>query len=127
MISVAKLVVLFFGIFLILVGFLMLSSPKKARGLLQKAGSTVLINYGEITLRLLVGLGFVLTAEVSKAPFFSQYFGWFLIVTSLVLFLVPMNLHHQFALKSAVILQPKIIRILSVLPIFFGFWLIFLF
>lgn len=127
MIRSAQLVVLLFGIFLVLVGILMLSSPKKAREVLQKAGSTVFINYVEITLRLLVGLGFVLTAEVSRVPFFSQYFGWFLVVTSLVLYWVPMNLHHQFALKSAEILQPKIIQILSVFPILFGLWLIFLF
>ena len=47
---IAKLIVLLFGVFIILVGLLMLFNPKKARQILRKAGSTPLINYTEITI-----------------------------------------------------------------------------
>jgi len=42
--------VVLFRVFIILIGFLMLFDPKKARETLRKAGSTNFINYAEITL-----------------------------------------------------------------------------
>jgi len=55
-ITAAKLIVITFGIFIILAGFLMLFNPEKARELLKKFASNNVINYTEITLRLMVGI-----------------------------------------------------------------------
>jgi hypothetical protein len=48
MLLAAKWIVIVFGVFLIGAGFLMLLNPKKARSILQGAGSTNFINYAEI-------------------------------------------------------------------------------
>ena len=52
-IEIAKWTLILFGVFFIFVGGLMLFKPKVARATLRKAGSTNLINYGEITIRMI--------------------------------------------------------------------------
>lgn len=106
MILIAKWIVIFFGVFLVLAGVLMLFKPANARQLLQKAGSTNLINYAEITLRMIPAAGLIGYAAFSKYPLTLQIFGWFMLLTSLVLYAVPRRLHHQFSLKAAGILIP---------------------
>ena len=68
MILIAKYIVIPFGVFLIGVGLLMLLSPTNARAYLRKAGSTNLINYSEITIRMIPAAGLVLYSELSKYP-----------------------------------------------------------
>lgn len=120
----AKYIVILFGIFLIAVGLLMLFKPEKARAILKKAGSNNLINYAEITIRMIPAAGLVLYAEYSKFPEFFQYLGWFMVATSLVLYLVPRRIHHQYALKAANILTAQRIRRVSPFSMLFGLALI---
>ena len=117
---IARYIVLLFGSFLIGVGLLMLIKPGKAREYLRKAGSTNLINYTEITIRMIPAAGLVLYAEYSKFPEIFKYLGWFMILTSLVLYFVPRRLHQRYALKCADILTPVLIKIISPFSIFFG-------
>ena len=117
---IAKWTVIIFGIFLILVGFLMLFAPQKAREILRKAGSTNVINYTEITLRMIPAAALVLVADFSKFPVFFSVLGWFMLATSMVLYLVPRKMHHQYALRSAEMLSPLYLRLISPLSMFFG-------
>jgi hypothetical protein len=121
----AKYVVIFFGLFLIGVGLLMLLEPEKAREILRKAGSTPLINYGELTLRMIPAAGLILGAEVSKFPEFFTLLGWFMIGTSVLLMLLPRKYHHAYALQSAEILTPLRIRVLAPLSFLFGGFLLY--
>lgn len=121
----AKYVVLCFGLFLIGVGFLMLLNPQKAREILKKAGSTPLINYGELLLRMIPAAGLILCAEVSKFPQFFTLLGWFMIGTSIFLMLLPRKYHHAYALKSADILTPARIRAIAPLSFIFGGFLLY--
>lgn len=120
MVMLAKWTVLLFGLFIISVGLLMLLAPEKARATLKKAGSTNLINYAEITIRMLPAIGMIYYAEYSKYPEVFTIFGWFILVTSLVLYFVPRKLHHGFSLKSAEILTPIFVQLLSPLAFLFG-------
>lgn len=122
----AKYIVILFGIFLIGVGVLMRFKPAKAREFLRKAGSTNLINYAEITIRMIPAAGLVLYAEYSKFPKVFWVLGWFIIATSLVLYLVPRRIHHAYALMCSDILTPRRIRLLSPLSILFGTVIIYL-
>lgn len=122
---IAKYIVILFGIFLIGVGLLMLLKPTKARAYLRMAGSTNLINYTEITIRMIPAAGLVLYSEFSRFPEILKYFGWFMIVTSLVLYFVPRRLHHRYALFSADLLSPGLIRITSPFSIIFGTGIIY--
>jgi uncharacterized protein YjeT (DUF2065 family) len=112
--------VLLFGIFLIAVGLLMLLRPTKAREYLKKAGSTNLINYAEISIRMIPAAGLVIYSELSKYPEIFRLLGWFMIATSLVLYFVPRRIHHKYALWCADILTTTYIRFTSPFSIFFG-------
>jgi hypothetical protein len=57
-------VVILFGIFIISVGILMLFNPEKALAALRKAGSTNLINYAEITFRLIPAIALVIYSRI---------------------------------------------------------------
>ncbi len=116
----AKYIVICFGLFLIGVGFLMLFNPQKTREIIRKAGSTPLINYGELILRMIPATGLILCAEVSKFPQFFSLLGWFMIGTSVILMLLPRKYHHAYALKSADILTPSRIRAIAPLSFIFG-------
>lgn len=120
MTQIAQILVIFFGVFLVSVGFLMLFKPKKAWVYLRKAGSTNLINYTEITVRMIPAGAMVLYAEHSKYPVILELFGWFMIATSLVLYAVPRRLHHAYALWCADMLTPAYLRILSPFSMLFG-------
>ena len=125
MITIAKWTVIIFGIFLILVGFLMLFLPKKAREILRKAGSTNVINYAEITIRMIPAAALVLYADFSKFPEFFKILGWFMIATSFVLYFVPRRMHHNYSLKSAEILKPLYFQLISPFSMVFGSALIY--
>lgn len=118
--ELAKWIVIIFGAFIIFVGFVMLFRPTKAREILQKAGSTNLINYTEITIRLIPAIALVVFADYSKYPLAFVIFGWIMIATSLVLYLVPRRVHHSFSMKSADLLKPLYFQIISPFAFLFG-------
>jgi uncharacterized membrane protein YfcA len=119
-ITMAKYTVILFGIFIIFAGFLMLFTPKKARKTLRKAGSTNFINYAEITIRLIPAIALILYSDFCKFPEAFKIMGWFMLITSFVLYLVPRKLHHNFSMKSADILKPIYFRLISPLAFLFG-------
>lgn len=120
MISLARFIVVLFGVFIVFVGLLMLLSPKTARTILQKAGSTNFINYAEITLRLIVAIALISYSDLSKFPQAFKLLGWFMLVTSLILYFVPRKLQHSFSIKSAAILKPTYLRFISPFAFLFG-------
>ena len=119
-IEIAKWIVIFFGVFIIFIGFVMLINPTKARNILRKAGSTNFINYAEITLRLIPALAFILCSNISKFPIAFQTFGWIMLITSLILYVVPRKIHHKFSMKSADILKPLYFQLISPFAFIFG-------
>jgi uncharacterized membrane protein YfcA len=125
MITAAKLIILLFGGFILFVAMLMLFTPEKARAMLRKAGSTNGINYGELTLRLFIGAAMVVYAANAKFPEAFSVFGWFMMITALLLFLVPKKLHHAFSMKTADLLKPFYVRFLSTFAVLLGGFIIY--
>ena len=125
MILLAKFGVILFGLFLISAGLFMLLNPEKARNLLRKAGSTNFINYAEITLRIIPAISLILYSEFSKYPLPFQLLGWFMLITSFVLYFVPRKKHHQFSLSCANILKPVYFQILAPFSLLFGFAILY--
>lgn len=121
----AQILVLVFGGWLIAVGMLMLARPKKAIDLLAKAASTNLINYSEITLRLIAGGALVVGADQSKAPEVFHVAGWFIVVSSLILYLVPRRWHAKYAIWWSMTLSPLFVRITSPISLLVGAALIY--
>lgn len=121
----AKWIVIAFGIFFIGVSFVMLFLPQKARQTLKKAGSTNFINYAEITLRMIPAAALIVAAPVSKYPGIFTIFGWFMLLTSLVLYFVPRQIHHNFSLKAAGILKPLYFQLVSPFAFIIGIAIIY--
>ncbi|MEQ9103089.1 MAG: hypothetical protein RIE53_00180 [Rhodothermales bacterium] len=117
---VAQSVVVLFGVFLVGVGVLMLVRPARARAYLRKAGSTNLINYAEITVRMIPAAGMIVCSDASRFPEAFSVLGWFMIATSVVLWFVPRAMHHKYALWTAELLTPVRIRLVSPFSILFG-------
>lgn len=120
----AKYCIILFGIFFIVVGLLMLLKPQTARAILRKAGSTNFINYAEITIRIIPAVALIIYSDHSLFPIFFTVFGWIMFCTSLILYIIPRKLHHQFSLKSADILKPLYFQFISPISIIIGYFFI---
>jgi len=124
-IIISKWTVILFGVFIIFVGFIMLFVPNKARTTLRKAGSTNFINYTEITIRLFPAIALILYSDFSKFPEAFKIFGWFMLITSLILYIVPRKTHHNYSLKSADILKSIYFQLISPLAFLLGGFIIY--
>lgn len=123
--EIARWTTVCFGIFFIVVAFVMLFRPRTARSILRKAGSTNFINYAEITVRIIPALALILSADLSRYPTFIRVFGWFMLLTSLVLYFVPRHLHHNFSTNAADILKPIYFQFISPVSLFIGIIIIY--
>ncbi len=103
----------------------MIFKPEKARSILRKAGSTNLINYAELSLRMVPAVGLILSAEYSKFELFFKLLGWFMFISSIIIMIIPRQLHHQYSIKSAEILKPRYFQLISPLSFTFGGFLIY--
>jgi uncharacterized membrane protein YfcA len=123
-IEIAKWTIIAFGIFFIIVGLIMLFKPIAARETLRKAGSTNLINYGEITLRMIPAIALIVFSDYSKFPLYFKLFGWFMLTTSFVLYFVPKKKHHDFSNKCADVLKPLYFQLISPVSVLIGILII---
>ncbi len=98
----------------------MFFNPEKARTIIGKAGSTILINYGELIVRLLLGISFVISAEANTYQQYFTIFGYFLMISAVILMLTSMKTHHKFSTKAAETLKPIYLRICAPFSIGFG-------
>lgn len=123
-VEIAKWALLSFGIFFIYVGLIMLLRPKLARETLRKAGSTNLINYGEITMRMIPAIALIIFSDYSRFSEFFSLFGWFMLLTSFILYFVPKKMHHDFSNKCADFLKPLYFQFISPFSISIGILII---
>jgi hypothetical protein len=91
-------------------GFVALFKPDLARRFLSGFAQTTLANLAESTVRLLVGLAFILAAGETRNAIVALTIGWFLAGSALLMLLLP-RLHRSFAAKSTA-------SIFGVLPMF---------
>jgi len=123
--TLAKWTIVIFGLFFIGVGIIMFFTPKTAREILRKAGSTNFINYAEITMRMIPAAALILAADISKYPEVFKIFGWFMLCTSFVLYFVPRQIHHNFSTKAANILKPFYFQLISPFAFVIGILIIY--
>ena len=116
----SHLVVILFALFLLFSGFLMFFKPENVRTIIAKAGSTYLINYTELTIRLFIGIAFYTVSLFSIFQLFFSVFGYFLIVSALILMFVPIKRHNQFSRKASEFLKPNYLKLIAPISIIFG-------
>ncbi len=127
MILIAKYIILLFGIFLIFSSFLMFFNPLKAKETIGKAGSTYLINYSELGIRLIIGIAFVLSSKIALYELQFKIVGYFLIVSALILMGVPIKKHNKFSKNAADKLKPVYLKFCAPFSLFFGIVLLIAF
>jgi len=114
----SKLIVGAFGLWMMGVSVLILLRPIMMLGALSKMASTYLINYTELSLRLLVGIGVVGLAPFTTYTKLLHICGGFLIFTAIILMLIPRRWHHAYAVWWAGKLKPWQVQVAT--PISFA-------
>ena len=123
----SKLIVGAFGLWMMGVSVMILLRPTMMLGALRKMASTNLINYTELVLRLLVGIGVVGLAPFTPYTNFLQLCGGFLMVTAIILMLIPRRWHHAYAVWWAEKLKPWQVQLATPLSFALGvvsFWVV---
>lgn len=123
--EIARGLTLGFGLWLVVLSLFMLLRPRRALHLLAQMGSTRVIHYGELGLRLLAGVSIILAAPGSQAPEILLPIGWFVAVSSLVLMLLPRAWHAAYSSWWASRIPPLAVSALAPLSICAGALLAF--
>ena len=107
------LVVALTGFYFVALAAISLAAPARASGFLMGFASSAAAHYAELTIRVVVGCAFVLVAP--SVPFSTAFtvFGWVLVGTTVVLFLVPWRLHREFAVRAV----PRALRHLPLVAV----------
>ena len=105
---------------LAIVGLGMFFQPERMRTVLAKAGSTPLINYGELGLRCLWGIAMFVVAEHTAFATTFSIAGGFIVFSSIVLMLIPRRWHAAYAQRCAKQLSERSIRLLSPVTLIFA-------
>ncbi|MGN2687093.1 hypothetical protein [Flavobacterium sp. GCM10027622] len=113
-----KIIIVLFGLFMVWSGFMMFLKPQIVKDTIAKAGSTYLINYAELTIRLIVG--FCFTKIVSQYGIVYELTGFFLMVTAVVLMFVPIKLHNRISVMASKTLKPIYLKFLAPVSITIG-------
>ncbi|WP_320815542.1 hypothetical protein [Flavobacterium sp.] len=117
---IAKCIIVLFGLFLVYAGFLMFFKPERVREIIGKAGSTYFINYTELGIRLIIGIAFLISSLFSIYELQFKVIGYFLMTSALLLMLVPIKTHNNFAKNAAAKLKPIYLKICAPFSIFLG-------
>lgn len=114
------LIVFAFGLWLFAVGVFMALRPERSLQLLGMMAATQRINLTEQSLRILAGAALVIRSGSSKLPDFFEMGGWFMIVSSVVLVVMPLRWHRNYAIWWSRKLSATAVRALAPLPIVAG-------
>lgn len=95
--AIATAIVLLTGAYLLGFATVATVAPERARGFLGGFARTRAAHFTELLVRLLVGAAFVFAASNVAFPGIFEIFGWIVLVTTVLLFLVPWRFHQRFA------------------------------
>ncbi len=124
MTTVAQLLIIVFGLFLVGVSCLMLANPPAAVRFLDQFASTKFINLLEATLLIIFGAAFLGYAELSRFPKTLWVFGLLLVLSGVGIYLVPREWHRRYGVWSTKLVTPYL-RLLAPLSLLFGVLLIY--
>ena len=85
------------GLWLIALGVYMLVQPRGALAALARMGGSTPIHFGEMALRILIGLALIGAAPGSRFPLAVTVIGGFLIASALVLLILPRRWHAAYS------------------------------
>lgn len=128
--TVALIVVVAAGLWLVGVALLMALRPRHAIHLVQtmKAGlerSSWRLQFTEQGLRVLAGVALVVRAPSSRLPLAFEVAGWTLVVTSLLVMAAPIRWHAAYGDLWIDRLTPLLLRVLAPIPAAAGLGLVY--
>lgn len=94
--TIAAVIVVLAGIWLIALAMVAFAKPGRAKQFLNGFASSAFTHFFEVFLRIIVGTAFVIYASHMKFSMAFTVFGWVLLLTSVVLLFVPWKLHRRF-------------------------------
>ncbi len=112
-----------FSLFLVWSGVMMFFKPNKVKNIIGLAGSTLFVNYAELSIRLVIGIAFVFVKTKYKLTY--SYIGYFLIISALILMLVPIKKHNKFSLYASEKLKPIYLKFFAPISILMGILIIY--
>lgn len=107
------------GVYLVALGVGCFVRPNFAARFLLGFARSAFEHYLELALRVLVGASLVEMSGAPACPPIFNVFGWVLIVTSLLMFVMPWRWHQQFA-QQAVPQALRYITLVGAASIMFG-------
>ncbi len=102
----------------------MLINPAKMRKTLAKMGSTNLIHFSELGIRLVLGLALYTVAPATDYALGLKVFGGFMAVTAVIIMVLPRRWHQAYAQQAAKRLTPTWIKVFATLSLCGGLWLL---
>jgi len=102
----------------------MVLRPQRTLKVLSLSASNRTVNNVEQGLRLLAGLSLLLRSPASKLPQAFEISGWFIILSSLVLLVLPLRWHSTYAVWWADRLEPTTVRLVASVSALAGMGLI---
>ncbi|WP_336985511.1 hypothetical protein [Altererythrobacter aquiaggeris] len=99
---------------LVFVAGLCLAAPERARAALGAMGSTWPVHAVEHVLRATAGAALVIRADLSKFPAAFEIAGWFMVVSSALILILPRRWHHAYAAAWAKRIPLWMYRVLAI-------------
>lgn len=108
------------GLWLAGLGVWMVMAPQRALDVLAMMGRTPLIHFGEMTIRIMAGVVFILAAAATRHPAAINLIGVFLIVSALALMLLPRRWHVAYSTWWAARIPVWAVRLIGPISVGLG-------
>ncbi len=123
--AVAIVILSVSGLWLIAVGAMMAVRPERCLHILSLTASTHQINLTEQGFRMIAGMAMVVRADLSRLPVLFEIGGFFIVISSLLLMVIPLRWHAGYAIWWAKRFPLWSVRVVAPLSICSGIALIY--
>lgn len=123
--TVALIIVIASGLWLVAVSFLMALRPGYALELFEKMAASLgasnwRLNLTEQGLRIVAGAGLIVRSPLSKLPLAFEVAGGCIVISSVLILVLPIRVHASYGHWCLRWLSPLVIRVLSPVPAVVG-------
>jgi uncharacterized protein YjeT (DUF2065 family) len=108
------------GVALAGLSVLILIAPRRALQALSRFGSTAVMHFGELSVRALIGIVFILGAPATRHPLAVAVVGGFLVFSALVLMILPRRWHAAYSSWWAARIPVWSVRVLALVSLVAG-------
>jgi hypothetical protein len=122
--TLALIILIAAGCWLVAVGVLMALRPERALHILSLTATSHRVNLSEQVPRFMAGAAMLVRADASKVPLLFEVAGGFIAVSSLALMVIPLAWHNGYAVWWAKRIPPVAVRAIAPFSLIGGIGLI---